>query len=55
MLGSLAIPKRNIYEFVLCTIGAYIVTKITFPPNEPPPSFPFIFGYNNDHSQNAKE
>lgn len=57
MLRRLAIPTLNIYEFVLCTLGAYIITKITFPPNEPPPSFPFpfLFDYNNDHTENAKK
>jgi hypothetical protein len=54
MLGRLAIPTRNIYEFVLCTIGVCIITKISFPPNEPPPNFPFIFGF-NDRSEDANE
>jgi hypothetical protein len=56
MLEKIIIPTRNIYELVLCTIGVYIVTKFTFPPNEPPPSFPFIFwNHKNLHSENKKE
>lgn len=54
MLGRLVLPAHNIYEFILCTLSAYIVTRITFPQNDPPPSFPFLFG-NNDNSENAQE
>lgn len=54
MLGRLVIPVHNMYEFILCTISAYIVTRITFPPNNPPPSFPFLFGQ-NENSENAQE
>lgn len=55
MFQNLAMPKRNIYEFVLCSVGAYIITKLSFPPNKPPPSFPFLYIYDNDHRQEPKE
>jgi hypothetical protein len=54
MLGRLVIPARNLYEFVVCAFGVYLVTKLSFPPNEPPPNFPFIFGHHED-SDNAKD
>lgn len=51
MLGSLVMPTRNLHEFILCAIGAYVVTRITFPPNEPPPTFPFLFGFNDNKDE----
>lgn len=54
MLKRLVAPTRNIYEFLVCAIGVCIITKITFPPNEPPPNFPFIFS-SHDDSKNTKE
>ena len=42
MLNPLVIPSRNFFEFFLCAIGAYAMTKVAFPPNDPPPEFPFI-------------
>ncbi len=43
MYKPLVIPSKNFFEFFLCTIGVYVMSKVVFPPNEPPPSFPFFF------------
>lgn len=51
MYQPLVIPSRNLFEMFLCTIGAYVMTKIVFPPNDPPPSFPFVPWYNNNEKQ----
>lgn len=58
MLAQVAVPLRNLRDLVLYGLGMYIITKLSFPPNEPPPNFPFILPFdfgNREHQQDTKE
>lgn len=52
-------PLRNLKDLLLYAIGAYIITKISFPPNQPPPNIPFTFPFhlkdvNDDEHSNTE-
>lgn len=48
MYRPLVLPSRNLFDMFLCSLCAYIITKVTFPPDTPPPIFPYIFGSKKD-------
>lgn len=56
--GMVINPLRGLKDLLLYAIGAYIVTKISFPPNDPPPNFPFLFPFTyseGNHKDNMVE
>ena len=52
MYKPLVLPTRSILDMLLCSLCVYVMTKTTFPPNNPPPTFPFIFGKSNEDNTN---
>ena len=39
MIGQIAIPIR-LLDKLICVVGAFVLTAMVFPPNDPPPVFP---------------